>query len=963
MSRGPGSWSVRTRLLLLVLAVSTLPLVVTTLLGLRRTRQVFESQTIDLLRSRAEWLSAELEKFHTKYQGIVSRRVGLPQVLAYATHSETEVDRQLVNDFMSAALVSDPELRAINVLDATGQNVYSTDPSGYGVNLGFRSYFKDAMKGSCVVSDLFVSKLNANDPLIAYACPVRSGGAPVGILAVYVRAAAFWNTVRAGNGRAGPGSFSVLLDQHGVRIAHSFSEGEIFHPAGRLSAEVVEAAVAENRFGPTTRALLEAPISMPFEFAAATAPVLPGKAARDAFSPGNGQTNFVVAHRLSTVPWTLFYLAPRTQVLAPMNSLAWLLMLSASIAVALCLLVGYLLSRGIISPLRTLADAAGRVAAGDLSVEVPALPTAELAVVGRQFNVMVRALRGSQAELEAKVEQRTLELQGANRELEAQRAELASQAEELRVQGQQLSAKNVVVERADRLKSEFLANMSHELRTPLNSIIGFSELLIDDRKHPPSEHQRACLTDVLNSGRHLLSLINDILDLSKIEAGRADLVFDWIFPAPAVEEACQVVRPLAEARGIKLLVHMGSPRSMRADRRKLHQILLNLLSNAVKFSPDGGVIEVRVIDVGQFVRFSVRDQGPGIAPELEARLFEPFVQGEDPMVKRHHGTGLGLAICKRLVEQHEGKIEVLTTPGHGSTFSFTIPAEARPAPRIDFVPRGLDADQVRHCVATLAPSQGGAAPTVLVIDDDPRVGTLLRSALEPAGYTVLTAASGRTGLAAVRRELPSVAIIDLLMPEMSGFEVIAELRGDPATASLPILILTAERLSEAERARLRKDALTLIEKGDLTRDALVAVLEQATGRTPAGGTPAAHPAAPLVLVVDDNDMNRTLARRLLQGLGYRVVEAEDGVTGVAVARRERPALVLMDLAMPGQDGYVTLIELRAHVETKQIPVVALTAMAMRRDEERVQQAGFDGYLTKPIDQRVFAETLSRLAPR
>ncbi|MCC6997787.1 MAG: response regulator [Deltaproteobacteria bacterium] len=963
MSLRPRGWSLRTRLMLLVLAVSTLPLVLTTLLGLSRTRKVFEAQTVDLLRSRAEWLSAELEKFHAKYQGIVARRVGLPQVLAYATHSETEADRKVLGDLMSAALVSDPELRAINVLDATGQNVYSTDPSGYGVNLGFRSYFKDAMKGNCVVSDLFVSKLNANDPLVAYACPVLAGTAPVGILSVYVRAAAFWNTVRAGNGRAGPGSFSVLMDRHGVRIAHSFSESEVFHPAGKLPAEVVDAAVAENRFGPDTRALLEASIEMPFQFAAATAPVFTDRSAHDVFSSANGQRNIVVGYRMRTVPWTLFYLAPRAQVMAPMNTLAWLVMLLASVVVAVGLLVGYLLSRGVLNPMQQLAEAAGKVAEGDLGVQLPALPTAELAVVGNQFNVMVKALRGSQEVLETTVETRTVELREANRELEAQRAELASQAEELRMQGQQLAAKNAVVERADKLKSEFLANMSHELRTPLNSIIGFSELLIDDRKHPPSEHQRACLTDVLNSGRHLLSLINDILDLSKIEAGRADLVFDWIFPAPAVEEACQVVRPLAEARGIKLAVHVGSPRSMRADRRKLHQILLNLLSNAVKFSPDGGVIEVRVIDVGQFVRFSVRDQGPGMPPELEARLFEPFVQGEDPMVKHHHGTGLGLAICKRLVEQHDGKIEVLTTPGHGSTFTFTIPAEARPAPRIDFVPHGLDADQVRQRLVTLAPSQGGASPTVLVIDDDPRVGTLLRSALEPAGYTVLTAASGRAGLAAIRRESPSVAIIDLLMPEMSGFEVIAELRADPATAALPILILTAERLSEVERTRLRRDALTLIEKGDLTRDALVAVLEQATGRTPAGGTPVAHPAAPLILVVDDNDMNRTLARRLLQGLGYRVVEAEDGVTGVAVARRERPALVLMDLAMPGQDGYVTLIELRAHVETKPIPVVALTAMAMRRDEERVQQAGFDGYLTKPIDQRLFAETLSRLAPR
>ncbi len=304
--------------------------------------------------------------------------------------------------------------------------------------------------------------------------------------------------------------------------------------------------------------------------------------------------------------------------------------------------------------------------------------------------------RRTEEESEARIVERTVELTLANAELKAQKEELAAQQREL-------ERKNVEVERANQLKSMFLANMSHELRTPLNSIIGFSDLLLAEAQDALPPHHVEYVTNVLASGKHLLDLINDILDLSKIEAGEIRLEVGTVDSAEAVAEAVALIGPTARAKQIEVRKQVWATRSAWADRGKLRQILLNLLSNAVKFSPEGADVEVRTEDEGPFVRFRVRDEGPGIDPALRPHLFEPFIQGESPLVKKHQGTGLGLAISKRLVELHGGTLQLVSETRRGSEFTFTLPAA--PGERLAVLPRAS------------APADG-RDPAILVVETE-----------------------------------------------------------------------------------------------------------------------------------------------------------------------------------------------------------------------------------------------------
>ncbi|MCC7110121.1 MAG: response regulator [Deltaproteobacteria bacterium] len=665
----------------------------------------------------------------------------------------------------------------------------------------------------------------------------------------------------------------------------------------------------------------------------------------------------------------------------------------------------------------------------------------------KRAEVEAVAARASAEELAARVQAHAEELEQANQELAAQRAELLAQQHEMRAQQQVIEEKSLDVLRADRMKSEFLANMSHELRTPLNSIIGFSDLVLQDAGEALTPTHRKYVEDVLTSGHHLLELINDILDLSKIEAGKLVLTLAPVDPADAATQAASSMLGLARKRRIDIKVDARSARPILADERKLRQVLLNLLSNAVKFSPDASVVDLTIDDVPGSVRFSVTNPGAGIAPAVRAHLFSPFIQGEDALSKRHQGTGLGLAICKRLVEQHGGTIEVESAPGSGATFRFTIPGapagagqqgpkrarvlvvadqddaawmhatlkEAghdavvlephldvvtaaraqRPAvvvvdpawqhgsgvPAIDLlrrdpltrtvplvlstapsvhdaVPRPIDRDQLLAAVAEAI--NGHSEPRVLVVDDDAVVRRLVRALLEPAGYRVLEAASGTAGLELAKEFRPAVVLVDLMMPELSGFEVIDALRADTRTRATPVIVLTAAEQDDDTRERLRSRAHAVAQKGSLTREELLAAIERATGARGVRRSQAPDEAAPLVLVIDDHDLNRELARSLLERAGYRVSLAEDGAQGVAAARAERPNLILMDLAMPGVDGYAATRQLKADPATAAIPIVALTALAMRGDENKALAAGVDAYLTKPIERVALEQTLARL---
>ena len=373
----------------------------------------------------------------------------------------------------------------------------------------------------------------------------------------------------------------------------------------------------------------------------------------------------------------------------------------------------------------------------------------------------------------------------------------------------QLEDKSHQLEVASRHKSEFLASMSHELRTPLNAVIGFSDVLLERMFGDLNERQDEYVRDIRDSGRHLLELINEILDLSKVEAGRMELDPAQLELPPVLEHGLAMVRERAERTGVSLEL-MSDPAvdTVWADELKLKQVVLNLLTNAVKFTEAGGAVIVTARRNGDVVEVTVRDTGVGIADDDRERIFEAFHRGGRGARTSTEGTGLGLTLSKRIVELHGGRLWMESAVGEGSLFGFSLPlaAAAAPAP----LPPG-----------TAAEMTGDRRRTVVVIDDDPLDLDLLEAVLAPEGYTVVRAASGEEGVRLVRHEHPLVVLLDLRMPDMDGFEVAERLRADPDTANVPIIVLTHMEMTRADRDRLAGRISHLAQKGHLDRAALV----------------------------------------------------------------------------------------------------------------------------------------------
>jgi signal transduction histidine kinase/CheY-like chemotaxis protein len=373
----------------------------------------------------------------------------------------------------------------------------------------------------------------------------------------------------------------------------------------------------------------------------------------------------------------------------------------------------------------------------------------------------------------------------------------------------QLEDKSRQLEIASRHKSEFLASMSHELRTPLNAVIGFSDVLLERMFGDLNERQDEYLRDIRDSGRHLLELINEILDLSKVEAGRMELDPAQLALLPVLEHGLAMVRERAERSGVSLeLTSDPAVDSVWADELKLKQVVLNLLTNAVKFTEAGGAVIVTARRTGDVAEVTVRDTGVGIADDDRERIFEAFQRGGRGVRASTEGTGLGLTLSKRIVELHGGRLWMESTVGEGSLFGFSIPVApaTTPAP----LPS-----------AKAAAVAGDGRRTVVVIDDDPLDLELVEAVLAPEGYTVVRAASGEDGVRLVRHEHPLVVLLDLRMPDMDGFEVAERLRADPETASVPIIVLTHMEMTRADRDRLAGRVSHLAQKGDLDRAALV----------------------------------------------------------------------------------------------------------------------------------------------
>ncbi|MFA5907949.1 MAG: response regulator [Vicinamibacterales bacterium] len=526
---------------------------------------------------------------------------------------------------------------------------------------------------------------------------------------------------------------------------------------------------------------------------------------------------------------------------------------------------------------------------------------------------------------------------------------------ELKLFEQTLQQKNAELEDASRLKSEFLANMSHELRTPLNAIMGFSEVLRDGLVGKMTDQQQVLAVKIFTSGQHLLALINDILDLSKVEAGKMTLDLEPVPVSSLLVNSLSIIREKAAGRHIRLgMEAVGDLGAIQVDARKVKQIVYNLLSNAVKFTNEGGHVTLRASRVpragagrvsgarasrafpvaddtfAEYLEISVTDSGIGISPEGLAHLFAPFSQIDSGLARRFEGTGLGLAMVKLLAELHGGAVAVESAVDEGSCFTVWLP---------------LRAPEVWALTPAKAPAlprvEGqAAAGTALMVEDDLKSADLIRLQLEAEGFTVLHAASAEAALVLAVQQPLSLITLDIMLPDMDGWEFLSRIKQVPELMRIPVVIISIV----ADRNRgFALGAAAIMQKPMSRQDLSDSLVELGLLPLPQGR-------ALKVLVIDDDPDAVELVAVRIQGLASTVLRAYDGDTGIAAARQEQPDVIVLDLMMPGVNGFDVVKALSEEPGTARIPILVVTAKQITAED----RANLNGFVTTIMEKTEFS---------
>ncbi|HEV3103356.1 MAG TPA: response regulator [Candidatus Dormibacteraeota bacterium] len=469
---------------------------------------------------------------------------------------------------------------------------------------------------------------------------------------------------------------------------------------------------------------------------------------------------------------------------------------------------------------------------------------------------------------------------------------------------EKLKEANAALVDANHHKTVFLANMSHELRTPLNAILGFSELMIDAKPGQyPDPTKTRFLEQIHSSGKHLLGLINDILDLSKIEAGQMELRLKVVAVAEVVAQVASTVEPLAAQKQIHLAFSAPDAGQVLADEGKLKQMILNLVSNAIKFTPEGGTVTIAAARVADRLQIAVTDTGIGIAELDIPRLFKEFQQVDSSANRNQQGTGLGLALTRSLALLHGGDVWVESEVGKGSRFTIDLPLEARGLVRTSNGPHGREqaADTSR--------------PLVIVVEDDPVAAELLTRQIEHAGFRTEVARTGAEALTLAKAQMPAAITLDILLPDMDGWEVMTRLKRDEATSHIPVVVVSVVDNPELGRAL---GALDYFVKPVVAKE-LVSRLRNFNFEHKTDGRQTT------VLVVDDEEANRDWVKQVLEPAGFEVILASGGREAIELARSKKPDVVMLDLLMPEVNGFDVVQALAEHESTRSLPVMVLTA--------------------------------------
>ncbi|MBF0573673.1 MAG: response regulator [Desulfamplus sp.] len=525
-------------------------------------------------------------------------------------------------------------------------------------------------------------------------------------------------------------------------------------------------------------------------------------------------------------------------------------------------------------------------------------------IANDKTRLLAEELKQTNEELESQKE----ELFAQTIELKAQSEEVLKQSEELQNQNIELEQQRLAVEEANRLKSQFLSNMSHELRTPLNSVMALSRVLMMQAKQKLNDEEVSYLEIIERNGKNLLNLINDILDLSKIESGRMDINPNFFSIEEAIENIVERLMPIAEEKNIEIRQNISEnlPK-IESDEIRVAQILQNLIANAVKFTDVGGV-NISVKHDEKQIIVKIEDTGIGIAENDLSSIFDEFRQVDGSSSRRHEGTGLGLAIARKAAFMLGGKIGVTSKLGEGSIFTLTLPIkwQGAAATHAPFVSRKTNmVKSIRK--------------TILVVDDDPDMASIISQHLLHEGYNTITATSGAEALKLAEREHPFAITLDIVMPEMDGWEVLQGLKKNPETKDIPVIIVSVSRDKETGFAL---GAIGYATK-PVSKNSLLAEIRKI-----------GKPDTRSIMIVDDNSFDRQAIKKIIAEDGLLPIVAEDGNACLKLIKQQIPDLLILDLVMPEVDGFAVLEKIRSNPETKNLPVIVVTAKDLTEEERK-----------------------------